>query len=104
MDKKQTMNMKNFDYNVWKLYLMLRETPKDKLPGLGNCPEYQELYASARENDPGEYIWFTETFDVVAYLLAGGEDSQARFVDYDMDDIPGLVMEEILTGKRSVKK
>lgn len=88
-----------FDEYAEKLYRLLRETPKDKLPGLDNCPEYQELYDSARENDA--WCWFSETMDVVAYDLSMEEYNPRRFTPRpDMEDMPELIMEEILTGKR----
>ena len=88
-----------FDEYAQKLYRLLRETPKDKLPGLGNCPEYQELYDSARENDA--WCWFSETMDVVSYDLSMEEYNPRRFIPMpDMEDMPELIMEEILTGKR----
>ena len=88
-----------FNEYAEKLYRLLRETPKDKLPGLGNCPEYQELYDSARENDA--WCWFSETMDVVSYDLSMEEYNPRRFTPRpDMEDMPELIMEEILTGKR----
>ncbi len=96
---RKVMSVEKFDADMEKLYYLLRDTPKAKLPGLGNCPEYQELYDSALENGPDEYIWFTEKADIVVYYLAGSEDSNARFAGCNIDDIPGLIMEEILTGK-----
>ncbi len=88
-----------FDEYAQKLYRLLRETPKDKLPGLGNCPEYQELYDSAQEND--EYYEFSETIDVVSYDLSMEERNPRRFTPTpDMEDMPELMMEEILTGNR----
>lgn len=88
-----------FDEYAQKLYRILRETPKDKLPGLGNCPEYQELYDSAQEND--EYYEFSETIDVVSYDLSMEEHNPRRFTPTpDMEDMPELIMEEILTGIR----
>ena len=84
-----------------KLYRLLRETPKDKLPGLDNCPEYQELYDSARENDEYNWCWFSETMDVVSYDLSMEEYNPRRFTPTpDMEDMPKLILEEILTGKR----
>ena len=98
------MSMEVFDENARKLYRLLRETPREKLPGLGNCPEYQELYDSALENDPDDYIEFTETMDSVSYFLAVSEEGQGRFPSMsDVDDMPRLVMEEILTGNRPTK-
>ncbi len=89
----------HFDEYAQKLYWLLRETPKDKLPGLENCPEYQELYDSAREND--EYYEFSETIDVVSYDLSMEEYNPRRFTPTpDMEDMPELIMKEILTGKR----
>ena len=94
-------NGERFDKYAERLYRLLRETPKDKLPGLDNCPEYQELYDSARKNDPDDYIWFTETIDVVSYDLSMEEYNPRRFTPRpDMEDMPELIMEEILTGKR----
>ena len=88
-----------FDEYAEKLYRLLRETPKHKLPGLGNCPEYQKLYDSAQEND--EYYWFSETMDVVSYDLSLDEYNPIRFTPTpDMEDMPELMMEEILTGIR----
>ena len=92
------MSIEKFDEDMEKLYYLLRDTPKAKLPGLGNCPEYQELYDSALENGPDEYIWFTEKADIVVYYLAGSEDSKARFAGCNIDDIPELIMTEILMG------
>ena len=72
-----------------KLYRLLRETPKDKLPGLDNCPEYQELYDSARENDEYNWCWFSETMDVVSYDLCpiqGVQWDSSLFTD--MANIP----------------
>jgi len=90
-----------FDEYAEKLYRLLRETPKHKLPGLNNCPEYQELYDSARENDDDDWCWFSETMDVVAYDLSMEEYNPRRFNPTpDMEDMPKLIMEEILTGKR----
>ena len=72
-----------------------------QLPGLNNCPEYQELYDSARENDDDDWCWFSETMDVVAYDLSMEEYNPRRFTPTpDMEDMPELIMEEILTGKR----
>ena len=93
------MSVEKFDEDMEKLYYLLRDTPKAKLVGLGNCPEYQELYDSALENGPDEYIWFTEKADIVVYYMAGSEDSNARFAGRNIDDIPGLKMKEILTEK-----
>jgi hypothetical protein len=90
-----------FDEYAEKLYRLLRETPKHKLPGLNNCPEYQELYDSARENDDDDWCWFSETMDVVTYDLSMEEYNPRRFTPRpDMEDMPELIMEEILTGKR----
>ena len=90
-----------FDEYAEKLYRLLRETPKHKLPGLNNCPEYQELYDSARENDDDDWCWFSETMDVVAYDLSMEERNPRRFTPTpDMEDMPKLIMEEILTGIR----
>ncbi|MBQ9615217.1 MAG: hypothetical protein IJR38_02625 [Selenomonadaceae bacterium] len=90
-----------FDEYTEKLYRLLRETPKDKLPGLNNCPEYQDLYDSARENDDDDWCWFSETMDVVAYDLSMEEYNPRRFIPRpDMEDMPELIMKEILTGKR----
>lgn len=95
------MSIEVFDEMAEKPYRLLRETPKDKLPGLDNCPEYQELYDSARENEPEDYIWFTETMDLVAHILSGAEDGRGRFAPLsDMSDMPRLILEEILKGKR----
>ena len=88
-----------FDEYAKKLYRLLRETPKDKLPGLDNCPEYQELYDSAREND--DRWWFYETIDVVSFDLSMEERNPRRFTPTPgMEDMPELIMEEILTGIR----
>ena len=92
------MSIEKFDEDMEKLYHLLRDLPKEKLPGLGSCPEYQELYDSAQENEPDEYIWFAGKFDIVAHYLAGSEDSKARFAGCNIDDIPELIMTEILMG------
>ena len=92
-------DLEHFNEYAEKLYRLLRETPKDKLPGLDNCPEYQELYDSAWENDA--WVWFSETIDVVSYDLSMEEYNPRRFIPRpDMEDMPELIMEEILTGKR----
>ena len=92
-------DMERFNEYAEKLYRLLRETPKDKLPGLDNCPEYQELYDSARESDA--WCWFSETMDVVAYDLSMEEYNPRKFTPRpDMEDMPELIMDEILTGKR----
>ena len=99
---RQHYDLGHFNEYAEKLYRLLRETPKDKLQGLDNCPEYQELYDSARENDA--WCWFSETMDVVAYDLSMEEYNPRRFIPRpDMEDMPELIMEEILTGKRSTQ-
>lgn len=98
------MSIEMFDENSEKLYRLLREIPKENLPGLDNCPEYQELYDSAQKNAPEDYIWFTETMDWAAYILSGAENGRGRFASLsDTNDMPKLIMEEILTGNRSEK-
>lgn len=95
------MSVEVFDKTSENLYRLLRETSKDKLPGLENCQEYRELYISACENGPDDYIWFTETMDLAAHILSGTEDGRGRFAPMsDMNEMPRLIMEEILTGKR----
>ena len=82
-----------------KLYNVLRGTPREKLPGVDNCPEYQKLYDSAQEDDDG--CWFDETIDAISYDLSGAEDHRGRFAPLtDMDEMPELILEEILTGNR----
>ena len=94
-------DMEHFNEYAEKLYRLLRETPKDKLPGLDNCSEYQELYDSAQENDEEDWCSFSETMDVVSYDLSMEEYNPRRFTPTpDMEDMPELIMEEILTGKR----
>lgn len=95
-------DMERFNEYAEKLYRLLRETPKDKLLGLGNCPEYQELYDSARESDA--WCWFSETMDVVSYDLSMEEYNPRKFTPRpDMEDMPELIMDEILTGKRPMQ-
>ena len=91
-------DMEQFIKYASKLYDMLHGVSKENLPGVGNCPEYQRLYDSAQEDDDG--CWFDETIDVISYDLSGAEDHRGRFAPLtDMDDMPELIMEEILTGK-----
>ena len=94
------MSIEAFDENAEALYWLLRESPKECLPGLPNCPEYQELYDAAKRNNPEDYIFFTETMEWVSWILSGAEDGRGRFAPLsNLDDMSGLIMEEILTGK-----
>ena len=52
-------------------------------------------------DEDDDWCWFSETMDVVAYDLSMEERNPRRFTPTpDMEDMPELIMEEILTGIR----
>ncbi len=92
------MNLDTFDAEVRRIYELLHGRDIRDFPVIGECGAYQELFDSAQENGPADFIEFLADFESIGYFLLGGENSRARFAGREMEELPGLVLKELETS------
>lgn len=94
------MDLDTFDAEVRKIYELLHGRDAKDFPALAKCSAYQELFASAQENEPEDFIEFLTLFEVLGWYLTGGESKKARFAGKTMEELPRLVLRELIGGYR----
>ncbi len=98
IEREKPLDLNSFDAEVRKIYELLHGRNKKDFPAVAHCSAYQELFYSAQENGPEDFIEFLSDFECLAYELLGGRVENARFAGKEMEDLPKLVLNDFLTG------
>lgn len=92
------MDLDKFDAEVLEIYELLHGHKQEEFSVIAKYCYYKALFNSAQENGPEDFIEFLSDFECLAYELLGGRDEKARFAGKEMEELPKLVLNDLITG------
>ena len=92
------MDLDKFDAEVREIYNLLHGRKQEDFPAITKYRYYKALFNSAQENGPEDFIEFLSDFECLAYELLGGRDEKARFAGKEMEELPNLILNDLITG------
>ena len=96
LEGEKTLPMDEFDQQVYEIYQKLRQNKAEDFPGIAKHPFYRELFDAAQDTESEDFIEFLSLFEVLGYYLTGGEDKNAPFFGRTMEDLPDLVLQDMV--------